>query len=458
MTLALRLARFGIRCALVDPLGNRVDPGSKALLMAREAMEVLGRVGAGSEILERAVVLRSARTFYRDVELFARRFEHDGAGYPPMLNFPQADTERVLLRRVEAEPLVERLWGASVVALEQDEEAVKARLDDGTLVRADYAAGCDGVRSTVRKQLGLDFAGRGFSDRFLITDIRAELPFPRDERQFFFDPPFNPGRTVLVHPQPEASWHVDWQVGQDVDAEEERRSGRLDERLRRLVGDMPYELLWVTAYRFLQLIADRFSHGRVFLLGDAAHVYSPYGARGLNSGLADADNLGWKLWLVLGGRAPTRLLDTYDGERRPAAAENLRITGASARFMAPPSRRRRLYRDAVLAAAARVPRLRRFVDSGRFYAPHVYRHSPIVGVGGGDLLHSVAGEEFVALVPAAAAGPAEAALRDARVPCRVVAAPTEQLVLVRPDGHVAPRHDPRDVEALAPALARAVAA
>jgi len=453
MTLALRLAGFGVASTIVDPLGPEIDPGSKALLMAGEALEILERVGVGRTIAKRGVRLAAGRTFVRDRELATVRFSHTGSGFPPVLNFPQAETERLLLARVEREPLVETLWGSALVEVEQNGGGVTAHLEGeggARTMRALYLAGCDGVRSAARKGLGVRFAGHGFDDHFLITDVRADLPFPRNERRFLFDPPFNPGRTVLVHPQPDGCWHIDWQIGEALDAEEERRSGRLDARLRSLVGETPYDLLWVTSYRFLQLIAERFRVGRAFLLGDAAHVYSPYGARGLNSGLADAENLAWKLWLVLSGAAPARLLETYEAERRAAALENLRITARTARFMAPPSRARRVFRDAVLATAARVPPTRRFVNSGRFYQPHVYADSPIVAVGAGGMAPDAArsGGGFVALLtlpPGASAGTgAEVADRAARagLPVRLALAGDSRgrLLLVRPDGHIASEH------------------
>jgi 3-(3-hydroxy-phenyl)propionate hydroxylase len=460
MTLALRLAGLGVASTIVDPLGSALDPGSKALLMAGEALEVLERVGCGRAIAERGTVLASGRTFYRDRDLVTVRFADAGPGFPPVVNFPQADTERLLLDRVEREPLVERRWGERVIDVEQDAAGVTCRLAGPrgeAAVHARYVAGCDGVRSTLRKRLGIPFEGGGFADRFLITDIRAELPFPRDERRFFFDPPFNRGRTVLVHPQPGSAWHIDWQVGREVDVEQEQQSGRLDARLRELVGSAEYELVWVTAYRFLQLIARRFSTGRAFLLGDAAHVYSPYGARGLNSGLVDADNLAWKLALVMAGRAPESLLATYESERRPVAEENLRVTAATARFMAPPTRVRRLARDAVLAASARVSPLRRLVNSGRFYAPPVYAGSSIVAPGCGEVVadtvlpdgrrvRDLLGREFVGLL---ALRREEAVAANAGgVPFRLVPFVERKesdawgrLTVVRPDGHVASRHE-----------------
>jgi hypothetical protein len=184
---------------------------------------------------------------------------------------------------------------------------------------------------------------------------------------------------VLVHPQPDDLWRIDWQVPSGTDAEAERASGALDHRIRQVVGaTTPYELAWVTAYRFHQRMAPRFRVGRVLLAGDAAHLMSPFGARGLNSGAADAENLAWKLQLVLGGRAPEALLDSYDAERRAAAVENLAVTDASMRFMVPHGPLRRGARNAILRGSVRFAALRRLVNSGRLSQPFTYKDSPVV--------------------------------------------------------------------------------
>ncbi|WP_051580174.1 FAD-dependent monooxygenase [Pseudonocardia acaciae] len=384
MTLALRLARFGVASVLVDRLDSEIRLSSKAVLMHGESAEVLHRAGVGDEVRSRGIALTGSRTFYRNHELVHDRFPATSHGYPMAVNFPQSETERALLARVRAEPLIDLHLRTTVRDIAVDDAGVTANLDTdagGLRVRAEYVAGCDGARSTVRKWLPVEFVGHSHDEHYLIVDIRADLALP-PERRFFFDPPTNPRRTILVHPQLDNLWHLDYQVGPAPDIDEEVRTGRLDRRIRGVIGAARYELVWSTTYVFKQLLASRFSHGRVFLAGDAAHLYAPYGARGLNSGFADADNLAWKLAWVLLGRAPRELLDTYDLERRGAAVEHFAATSASARFMAPTTRRGRLYRDLVLAAAARVPWAKRLVDSGRFYSPPGYPRSPIVDASG----------------------------------------------------------------------------
>jgi 3-(3-hydroxy-phenyl)propionate hydroxylase len=366
--------------------------------------------------------------------------------FPPFVNLSQERVERILLERVEAEPLVELRWRSRVVGARHDADGALLELEGRGEVRAPYVVACDGPHSTMRKLCGLDFPGHGHRDRFLIADIRARLPFP-SERRFFFDPPSNPGRQVLLHPQPDDVWRIDWQVPPGVDAEEERESGRLDERIRAIVGDTPYELVWVTGYTFHQRMLRTFRSGRVFFAGDAAHVMAPFGARGMNSGVQDAENLAWKLWGVLEGWAPEALLDTYDAERRAAAAHNLRIVDETMRFMVPPTRARRQLRNAILRASRYVPPVRRLVNSGRLSEPFVYRESPIVA-GGGERL-DVQGRGFVALVGEGVEPPQTPVPLELR-------REGNSLVLVRPDGHVAARAP--DATRLPELLERAVAA
>ena len=386
MTLALQLANRGIDCAMVDPVGWLPLQGSKALCMQRESMEILSRAGCGRTMAERGVAWPIGRTYHRQREISQIRFEpYVGPGFPPMVNFPQHDTEALLLHRLRRTPAIQAYFSHRLAEFQQDGASVAALLDGpgGPIrCRADYIVGCDGSRSTVRKQMGLEFRGKSYLTHFLICDIRARLPVP-DERRLYFDPPFNPGRTVLVHPCPDSVWHIDWQVGDTpLDVEDERRSGRIDARIRAIVGGADYEILWTTTYAFRSLIADRMSVGRAFLAGDAAHLVSPYGARGLNSGLADADNLAWKLAFVAKGAAPANLLESYHVERHAAALENMRITDRTAQFMAPQTRVRKIWRKAVLSASSRVTGARRFVNAGRFYQPATYAESPVLACPG----------------------------------------------------------------------------
>ncbi len=383
-TLAARLAQHGVGTVLLDQTPEHTGEGSKALCMQRETLEIWSRIGVGERVAARGVQWHTGRTYYGTRELFnvllsGGRSEH----FPPFVNISQTEVEELLLGRL-TELGVDLRWGHRLTALRDTGDGVEMELEtEGgpTWLRARYVAGTDGAGSTVRHLLGIDFPGHSFDDHFLICDIRAKLDFP-SERRFFFDPPWNPGRQVLIHPQPDDVWRIDWQIPPDTDIESERATGGLDRRIRDVIGpNTEYEVVWMSVYRFHQRIADRFRVGRVFLVGDAAHLYSPFGARGLNSGAPDAENLAWKLALVLRGEAPDSLLDTYHDERHDAAEENLAVTDATMRFMVPHGARRRFVRNLTLRASQRFAFMRRRVNSGHLAEPFIYRPSEVVEPG-----------------------------------------------------------------------------
>lgn len=384
MTTALLLANHGVASVMLEQAPERDPVGSKALCQQRDVLDIWARVGVGDELVARGITWDVGRTYYRDVELFQITFPDLGkAHYPGFVNIGQDVTERLLEEQVDASPHCEIRYGCEVVDIAQDDAGAEVRLADGTVVAAPYVVAADGARSPTRKRLGIGFPGRSFDDKFLICDIRAEMPFV-NERRFFFDPEWNPGRQVLIHPQVDSVWRIDWQVPPDFDLEAEEASGGLDTRIRMIVGDVDYEVVWRSVYRFHERIADRFAAGRVFLAGDAAHLVAPFGARGLNSGVQDADNLAWKLAYVLNGWAPTSLLDTYAIERRAAAEENLRVTSATMRFLVPESGEERAHRDAVLQRALSDPDATAEVDSGKLAEPYCYADSPLTTPGTGD--------------------------------------------------------------------------
>jgi 2-polyprenyl-6-methoxyphenol hydroxylase-like FAD-dependent oxidoreductase len=369
LTAALELARFEIPTILLEAKPALEPIGSRAIVLARHALATFRRLDC-EEIPRKGVVLARARTYLGETELFTVEFPPARGGeLPAFVNLQQTYTEQVLLRQAEETGLIEIRWDSAVRSVRQTDRkvilGVRGRRGDEELL-ASFAIGADGAHSAVRKLIGVDFPGKSFNDRFLIADVRVELPgFPRDERRFFFDPPSNPGRQVLVHPQPDGEWRIDWQVPPETDLDAERESGALDVRIRALTHDAPYEVVWLTAYRFHQRLASRFRVGRVFLAGDAAHLMAPFGARGLNSGVEDASKLASMLAAVLAGAAPDSLLDSYESERRAVARENLRVTGATMRFMAPPSLVHHVWRNVILHGSLRVPHLRRFVNSGK---------------------------------------------------------------------------------------------
>lgn len=488
---ALLLARLGVSSVVLEAADRRDTTGSRAICFQRDVLDVFGRVGCGDDLIARGVTWTTGRTYYRGTELFSVTFpEPDAGATPPWINISQAEVERRLCDLVAAEPLVDLRYGHPVGGVDQDADGVEVTVAGRRRVRGGHLVGADGAHSTVRRLLGVGFPGRSFTDRFLICDVRAELPFP-SERRFHFDPEWNPGRQVLVHQCPDSVWRIDWQVPQDFDLDAERASGALDARIRRIVGDVPYELVWTTAYRFHQRCAETFRAGRAFLAGDAAHVFAPFGARGLNSGVQDAENLAWKLAFVRRHGAPDRLLGTYDLERRAAARENLRVTSRTMEFLVPQTAEQRERRTTALERALRDPDGRAEIDSGRLAEPHRYLDSPlttpsVLPTGRGAVpgvlcpdapcvvdgeptrLRRLFGAGMVVLVAAARHAPAAASAAD--VPCAVYAldeidgtgavraaldAGPDGAFVVRPDGHIAAALPSSAPPALRDALRRA---
>ncbi|SDY88195.1 3-(3-hydroxy-phenyl)propionate hydroxylase [Modestobacter sp. DSM 44400] len=381
-TAALLLARWGLRVVVLDDRRERDLVGSKAICQQRDVLDVWDAVGAGAEVARRGVTWTTARTFHRTTELFSFRFVDRGQSpFPPFVNISQCVTEELLDERIAAEPLIEVRWGHRVTGMEQDSSDVTAvcATDEGPAsVRGSYAVACPGARSDdLRTALGLTFGGQTFGDQFLICDIRTDLPGWETERRFYFDPEWNPGRQVLIHPCPDSTFRIDWQVPPDFDLAAEEASGGLDTRIRQVIGDRSYEIVWKSVYRFQSRVVDRMRVGRVLVAGDAAHLVSPFGARGLNSGVLDAENGAWKLAFVLRGWAPESLLDSYHAERHAAALENLDVTAATMRFLVPGTPEEARRRLDVLERAATDPAARAEVDSGRLAEPFWYVDSPL---------------------------------------------------------------------------------
>ncbi len=380
LTAAIDCALHGIPVLLLDE-DDRVSTGSRAICWSKRSLEIFDRLGVAGRMVARGVTWKVGRLFHRDRLVY--RFDllpEDGHRMPAFINLQQYFVEEQLIERAAELPAVEMRWKSRVVGLDPAADGVTLEVEtpEGRYaVAADWVLACDGARSALRRMMGLAFAGKVFEDRFLIADVRMTADFPT-ERWFWFDPPFHPGRSALLHRQAGNVFRIDLQLGWGADPEEERKPGRVVPRLKAMLGDAArFELEWVSVYTFQCRRLERFRHGRVLFVGDSAHQVSPFGARGGNGGIQDADNLVWKLALVLRGAAPEGVLDSYDEERGRAADENIRASTRSTDFIAPKGPGAQLFRDAVLALAVDAPFARRLVNSGRLSLP--------CALGGGSL-------------------------------------------------------------------------
>jgi 3-(3-hydroxy-phenyl)propionate hydroxylase len=496
-TTALLLARWGVPTIVLDQRPARDAIGSKAICQQRDVLDIWESVGAGRRIADEGVTWTTARTFFRDAELFSYTLAEPGRpAFPPFVNISQTRTEEILDERIAAEPLVDLRWGHQVVGIDQDDTGVEVRCADGTALRGSYLVFCAGSRcEELRRMLGVDFAGHSFDDRFLICDIRTDLPGWAHERRFYFDPAWNPGRQVLIHPCPDSTFRIDWQVPAGYDLDAEAASGALDARIRAIIGDRDHEIVWKSVYRFHSRLADRMRCGRVLIAGDAAHLVSPFGARGLNSGVADAENAAWKIAYVGNGWAPDTLLDSYHDERHAAALENIAVTTATMNFLVPPDEEAAAHRRDVLSRAAADPAARALVDSGRLAEPFWYVDSPLTtpspnrpfagrpprgavpppgpGIlvpdvpGSHGRLRQLARDGFLLLAgrradvaaarsaAAATPGPARVLGLDEIDPDGALGAGPDEVWLIRPDAHIAAVLDRPTRHEIRAALARA---
>jgi 3-(3-hydroxy-phenyl)propionate hydroxylase len=377
---AIDLAQQGIRVVLLDD-DDRLSNGSRAICFAKRTLEIFDRLGCGERMVGQGVTWNTGKVFFREEPVYSfNLLPEAGHRRPAFINLQQYYVEGFLLERARALPLIDLRWKNRVAGLEPGADGVLLDIetpDGGYRLQADWLVAADGARSPIRKVMGLESRGQTFRDHFLIADVRMDAPFPA-ERWFWFDPPFHPNQSVLLHSQPDGVWRIDFQLGWDADPVAERQPERVIPRVQALLGpEARFELEWVSVYTFSCLRMERFRHGRVLFAGDSAHGVSPFGARGANSGVQDAENLAWKLGLVAAGRAPEGLLDSYDAERVQAADENILNSTRSTDFITPKNEASRAFRDATLELARDCAFARRLVNSGRLSLPSTYRDSPL---------------------------------------------------------------------------------
>ncbi len=318
LVLALWLTRLGVRVRVID---KTAEPGttSRALAVQARTLELYGQIGLADEIVECGRRIAAANLWVAGQQVARAVFGDMGVGispYPYALIFPQDEHERLLVDRL-AKVGVQVERRTELVHFEDASDRVLARLkrSDGTLemCEAAYLAGCDGAHSTVREALNIGFPGGTYTHLFYVADVEASGTATNGEVHVAFDrtdflavfPLKGEGRVRLVGTVREDAEHQDENLSWgDV-------STRVIEWMRIDVA----RVNWFSTYRVHHRVADRFREGRKFLLGDAAHVHSPVGGQGMNTGIGDAVNLAWKLAAVLHGRANAAILDSYETER-----------------------------------------------------------------------------------------------------------------------------------------------
>ncbi len=449
LTLACGLLSQGVAVRVVDAAAGPAVT-SRALGLQPRGQEVLDRLGALAELPSRSIAMHRVV-----VHVGGREIATLPVGMPtrrvprPGLVVSQAEIEGELRRRLaELGGIVE--WNRRVAGI----DGGTVGFEDGGAAAAAWIVGCDGAHSVVRKAASIGFPGVPLVERFLLADVRVRLPLPRDGVAVWLD-----GDAMLgAFPLPGTDvWRL---MAPDPDpAAEPDPLAVLTDQLARFSGiTTAVEPLWTSTFRFHRRLADTYRSGRVLLAGDAAHIHSPFGGQGLNTGIGDAENLAWKLAMVIDGRARTALLDTYEAERRPVAEEVLATTSGMTATLLGGSIAARLVRDHVLVPLLNLPPVQRLIWERASQLLVSYRSGPLGGRslrgprpgdripdiacrrahGSATRLHAELGSRWAVLGADAAVVDACADVADVRLGTVArLAGGTGPALLVRPDGHLA---------------------
>lgn len=358
LTLAIVLAREGVSFALVDRLDEGANTSRAAVVHAR-TLEVLQDLGVTDQLRLEGHVVPRFTIRDRDHVLATIRFDGLPTRYPYTLMVPQNVTEAILVRRLaELGGSVHRPYAAT--DLQQDADGVTVTVAANgrspQAIRARYAVGADGMHSAVRERAGIGFTGEKYEQSFVLADVRMSWPLPDDEVVLFF----SPAGLVVVAPLPGGRHRI---VATVDDAPEEPDIGDvqrlLDERGPVAGAGRIDEIVWSSRFRVHHRLANRYRAGRILLAGDAAHVHSPAGGQGMNTGIQDAVALGHALAAVLTGRAVETRLDDYERVRRLVAERVVAFTDRMTRAATLDGRRARSVRNGIIRLVGRIPEVRK---------------------------------------------------------------------------------------------------
>ena len=381
MGLAVDLAQQGQPVVVLDD-NNTVSVGSRAVCYGKRFLDISDRLGVGQRAVDKGVTWNVGRVFFEQDEVYHfDMLPEQHHRRPAFINLQQYYMEEYYVDRISQLEGVDLRWKNKLVALQQLDDGVRLTIDtpDGSYqIEADYLVACDGAGSATRKLCGLESKGQIFEDHFLIADVVMDPKNFPPERWFWFNPPFHEGQSTLLHRQADNVWRIDFDLSWGADVEEEKKPENIIPRVRKFLGDeVEFELEWASVYTFTCRRMEQFIHNRIIFAGDAAHQVSPFGARGANSGLEDADNLAWKLVHQLRGSAGPGLLASYAAEREFAADENILNSTRSTDFITPKNAASRALRDAVLELARDYTFARPLINSGRLSVPALLTQSPL---------------------------------------------------------------------------------
>ena len=382
LTLAIELARRGVQFRLIDREAERPTT-SRAIGTQARTVEVFRLMGIPETALEPAARPRALRFAERDRTLARIAFERLPGASPQLISMDESDTERVLEHRLkELGGRVER--STELTGFQIDRDHITAALlgsDGASQVQARFLVGADGAYSTVRREAGIEFAGESYPERFLLADLDLDWDLPHDEGHIWIGddglvaviPLPGERRYRLIVPLPPAYAGKEYGSEAEIASETETLLRQRTGMSLRRVGNPA----WASAFRIQRRQAEHYRQGPVFLAGDAAHVHSPVGGQGMNMGIQDAFNLGWKLALAAQDQAAPGLLDTYQAERHPIARGVLRGTHLGTRLFLAQNPLMRALRETAVPAIVNVTPIRRRILAAVSQLSIGYRGSPL---------------------------------------------------------------------------------
>jgi 3-(3-hydroxy-phenyl)propionate hydroxylase len=386
LTAACDFAIRGIPAIVIDEddtVGVR-GASSRGICYAQKSLEIFRRLGIYDRIKAKGVQWSVGKTLAGQEVVYefdlTQQSTHNLSLQPPFINLQQFYLEWFLVDRINEIDVASIRWQSRVKSVVQMEGYVELEIETPAGIyrcQADWLIDASGLRSPIRQACGLKVEEAVGVDRWCISDVRFTDKKPV-ERWTWIEAPFNDGRAVWQHLMADDVWRLDYQMEADADPEHVSSPAVVADRLKRHLGDdVEFELVWVGPYAYKSHLLESFSLGRIFFAGDCAHVMSPFGARGGNSAIQDADNLVWKLTLVIEGQADEKILSSYSRERREGAQTNIQITNRTARYLSPRSTVEKMIRNATIELAKSFAFARSLVNTGRLSTANIYTDAPL---------------------------------------------------------------------------------
>jgi 3-(3-hydroxy-phenyl)propionate hydroxylase len=390
LTLACSLAQLGVKAVLIDE-DNTVGvkgASSRGICYTQKSLEIFDKLGIYDRIKAKGIEWSVGRTFAGEDEVYNFDLKAQNSfslsQQPAFINIQQFYNEGFLVERTMALGGVELRWNNRVTAFSKEGGVASFTIETpggSYRAQADYVIDATGSKTPFRDWLGVKVTRKQGDDRWCIADVRFNTQPPK-ERHTWIEAPFNDNRAVWQHLMADDVWRIDYQMAPDADPAYVSREDVVRERLARQFGqDVKVDIVWVGPYAYRSECVDRMmvdlGKSLFFFIGDSAKVVSAFGARGGNTGIADADNLAWKLAAVVHGRATPDVLASYHDERHEAATTNVQVTNRTARYLRPADGAERLFRKASISLAKKYPFARSLVNTGRMAVANAYTRSPL---------------------------------------------------------------------------------